>query len=62
MSRILSRLAFCGIWAGPKRCIIALWPGRKIEQLGSMNDLSGPIEYRAAIFMKAVGRQAGRGG
>ena len=29
-------------------------PEKKTEQLGSMNDLSGPIEYRAVMFMKAV--------
>jgi len=34
------------------------WPGRKTEQLGSMNDLSGPIGYSAAVFMKAVGQKA----
>jgi hypothetical protein len=25
--------------------------GRKIEQLGSMHDLSEPLEYKAAMFM-----------
>jgi len=30
-------------------------PGRKTEQLRSMNDLSGPIVYRVKMFMKAVG-------
>ncbi len=30
----------------------------KNEQLGSMNDLSGPIGYSAALFMKAVGQKA----
>jgi len=27
---------------------------RKNNLLGSMNDLSGPIEYRATVFMNAV--------
>ena len=34
-------------------------PGRKIEQLGSMNDLPGPIEYRATMFIIVVGRSHG---
>ena len=34
-------------------------PGRKIEQLGSMNDFFGPIEYRATMFIIVVGRSHG---
>ena len=33
--------------------IIALWPGRK-QAFGESNEISGPIGYRAAMFMKAV--------
>jgi len=34
-------------------------PEEKLNKLGSMNDLSGPIEYRATMFIIVVGRSHG---
>jgi hypothetical protein len=44
---------------GHIEALVLLRSGRKTEQLGSMNDLSGMIGYRAAVFMGLWERRPG---